>query len=170
MEYLKVAKIIDVVGLKGELKVYTTSSFKNIRYKKGNTLLIELDNDNHQSFTIESYRNKEGNIDVIKFKEINSIDEAKKYINKEILTIKSEKDLKKDQYFYSDLVGLKCFNESNKELGVVNEVSEFSLNLSLKVKTSDNKFVYVPFNDYFIKEISLDKKYIIINEIEGLFE
>lgn len=170
MEYLKVAKILDTVGLKGEVKVYTTSSFKLERYKEGNTLFIESEKDNYLPFKIQSFRNKEGNIDILKFEGINSIDEAKKYLNKEIVVEKDEKILKKDQYFYSDLIGLTCFNIQDKELGKVIEVSEFTGNLSLKVKTLTKKEVYVPFNDIFIERVDLENKKLIINEIEGLFE
>ena len=41
MEYLKVANILAPVGLKGEMKVYTTSTNKDLRYKKNSVLIID---------------------------------------------------------------------------------------------------------------------------------
>ena len=41
-KYLKVGQILKTQGLKGEVRVFSTTSFKDIRYKKGNELFILL--------------------------------------------------------------------------------------------------------------------------------
>ena len=49
MQYLRVARIVNSIGLNGEIKIFSTTSFKEIRYKKGNKLYILVDNERRRS-------------------------------------------------------------------------------------------------------------------------
>ena len=42
MEYLTVGQIVRTVGLKGEVKVYPSTSFRDSRFKKGITFLFSM--------------------------------------------------------------------------------------------------------------------------------
>lgn len=171
IEYLKVAKILSTVGLKGEVRVYTTSTFKNIRYKKNNVLFYLDESNNYKELHIKSYRNKEGNIDYLSFNEITTIEDAQNLLNKELFALKDYSNLKKDEFYYSDLISSKVFDEDNNELGIINDIKEFNANISLELKLNNNyKTIFIPFNDFFIKEIDIDNKKIIIHVIEGLLE
>ena len=44
MEYIEIGKIVNTHGLKGELKIESWSSFDEIRYAKGNTVFLKIDN------------------------------------------------------------------------------------------------------------------------------
>lgn len=169
-EYLKVGTILKPRGLNGEVKVFSTTSFKNIRYKKGNELFIDLGDQNYLTVHIKKYASKEGNIDVLLFEEFNDINSLEPILGKDLLIVKDETVLKKDEYFFSDLEGLIVFDESKNELGKVIKVEEFPSQITLKVEKPDKKTFFVPFNDFFIKEINISNNYIIINVIEGLVE
>lgn len=168
MEYLKVANILAPVGLKGEMKVYTTSTNKDLRYKKNSVLIIddELKSEVH----IEYYREKEKNIDILKFKEINSREDVEKLLKKDLLVIKDSKDLRKDEFFYTDLVSLECFDESNNYLGKIVKVLDYTGIINFSIEKENKKTVNVPFNDFFVKDVSLENKKVIIHTIEGLFD
>ena len=155
-DYLKVGTILKPRGLNGEVKVFSTTSFKNIRYKKGNELFVEIEKDNLLPVHVKKYSAKEGNIDVLQFEE---------YLN-----VKDEKVLKTNEYFFSDLEGLRVLDESKNELGIVSKVEEFPSQITLRVTDKNKKTFFVPFNDFFIKEINISNNYIIINVIEGLLE
>lgn len=170
MEKLKVCKILSTIGLKGEVKVYTTSSFKEIRYKKNNELFY-IENDKENVLTVSSFRNKEGNIDVLTFKEIKTVEDATKILGKELFVEKDESILNDEEYFYSDLISSKVFDEDHNELGVVQGIDEFTANLSLRLKlNSSKKIIYIPFNDVFVKNVDINKKEITIHVIEGLLD
>ena len=68
MQYLRVARIVNSIGLNGEIKIFSTTSFKEIRYKKGNKLYILVDN-NYIPVTVKSFRIKDAKFDAISFKE-----------------------------------------------------------------------------------------------------
>lgn len=168
--YLKVGKIIDTFGLKGEVKVYTTSSLKDLRYSKNYVLYIEL-GDEKLKVSIKSHKEKDKNIDILSFNEFNSINEIEKFVGKELLAIKDSNDLYEDEYFYSDLENSLVFDENKKELGKVIRVNDFNNITNLEVKlNSKDKTIFIPFNDFFVKDVNVSTKTIIIHVIEGLLE
>ena len=79
METLQTGTIVKTVGLKGELKLKSTTFFAEQRYQEGNIVYLSKDGENHQKFTVVSYRSYQG-FDFIYLKEISSIEVAEKYI------------------------------------------------------------------------------------------
>ncbi len=166
--YLKVGKILKPRGLNGEVKVFSTTSFKNIRYKKGNELFVELDKDNLIPVHVKKYSAKEGNIDVLQFEEYQNVNDLDPILGKDLLSVKDDQILKTNEYFFSDLENLLVYDENKNELGKVIKVEEFPSQITLKIEGKDKKSFFVPFNDFFIKEVNISNNYIIINVIEGL--
>jgi len=166
-KYLRVARITKPVGLNGEVKVFSTTTFKNIRYKKGNKLFI-LINDKYKEVTIKRVK-LNGKFDTLAFEEFSSLEEVSSFINIDLFTLKDYEDLKKNQFFYSDLESCLVKDEDNNILGTVDTVEEFPSQLTLKVKIKDSdKFFYVPFIKEFIQDVNIENKTIIIHLIEGL--
>ena len=57
MQLVKVGKIVNTCGLKGELKVMSTSDFIDDRLKKGNVLsAINNEKQINEELTVSSYR------------------------------------------------------------------------------------------------------------------
>ena len=165
MEYLTLGKIIDTFALDGSVKVFSTTSNQDIRYKKGNKVLIEVNGD-IKTFTIASYK-KNGNLDIVRFDEIPSINEAAFLKGKEILVVKNQNDLKEGYFFYSDLKGCSII-ASDEKIGEVVAVEEFPAQITLRCKTKDGKSFFVPFIEQFIKDVNIEKKEIQINYMEGM--
>ena len=164
-QYLTLGKIIDTFSLDGTLKVLSSTSNQDIRYKPGNKVLIKL-NDEMKEFTIASFR-KSGNLDFVRFNEITSVELAKELKGKDILVVKNQEDLKEGYYFYSDLVGCSIVSD-NKELGKVIEVEEFPAQITLRAKTVEGKQFFIPFIKVFIKKVDIQNKTIEINYMEGM--
>ena len=87
MEYLSSGKITSTIGIKGEVKVFNTSSFANVRYKKNNKIYVYY-NDEYLELVIEKSYQKDDKFYVVKFKGINSIEEASKFKNCYLFVIK----------------------------------------------------------------------------------
>jgi 16S rRNA processing protein RimM len=169
-EYLSLGNIYKTVGLKGEVRIYSTSYFSADRYnnKELKFFLSKENNEIVLETTAESYR-QAGNFDVVKFKEINSIEEAEKYLGCEVLVLKDRNFLHKDQYFFDDLVGCEVYDsENNQILGKVIKVEEFPAQPALNVRKQDGKSFYVPFINQFIKKVDIENKRIDIIVIKGL--
>lgn len=160
MGYIEVGRIVNTHALKGEVKI---KSFSNMnRFEKGNTLYLS---DNYIEVKVKSHRVKD-NIDYIILEGYEDINLILPYKNKS-LYIKEEdlEELDENEYYIKDLLDLKVYNEDNKYIGVVKNVTEYPANFMLEIEKEDKKIALVPFRKEFVKEVS-DK--IIIHEIEGL--
>lgn len=169
-KYLKVGKILKTQGLKGEVRVFSTTSFKDIRYKKGNELFIQLKDGSYQSMTINSFYTKGENLDVISFKGYNSVESIEPFLGLEIFAIKDESILFDNEFFYDDLIDLSVFDESHNYIGKVQSVEEFPSQETLKVLKENGKSFFIPFNDFFVKNVDLENEEITIHVIEGLID
>jgi len=168
MEYLKLGTIVDTQGLDGTIKIYSTTSHGEMRYKKGSKVFIYNENtDQRKELTVGSYRHQ-GLFDFVKFIEINSTEEGKEYKGLEVQVAKDRNDLKVGYYFYSDLIGCKVFDQNNNELGEVSNVEEFPAQLTLRVKKLTKGDFFVPFVKEFIKNVNIEEKIITINLIDGM--
>ena len=167
MEFLTVGQVVRTIGLKGEVKIYPSTHFRDTRFKKGSRVFLL--NENHEverELTIKAHRTN-GNCDNLIFEEISSIEEAEKLNKKYLFVEKNQEILGKNEFFYSDLIGMKVDFDNGKEIGVVKAIEEYTSYATLRVKTN-GKDVLIPFVQAFIKSVSLEEKHIIINYIEGL--
>ena len=167
MEFLTVGQVVRTIGLKGEVKIYPSTHFRDTRFKKGSRVFLLNDNNEvERELTIKAHRTN-GNCDNLIFEEISTIEEAEKLNKKYLFVEKNREILGKNEYFYSDLIGMKVDFDNSKEIGVVKAIEEYTSYATLRVKTN-GKDVLIPFVQAFIKSVSLEEKHIIINYIEGL--
>lgn len=169
MEALQTGIIIKTHGLKGELKLKSTTHFASKRYKKGNKVYLSKDGVNFEKFTVKSYRFYQG-FDFVTFNELPDLTAAEKYLGFAAFIDKNTSKLEKGQYYFSDLLGCKVFNNDTKELlGEVIKIEEFPAQINLAVKSSkDEKTYFIPFIEVFIKSVDIETKEIYISVIEGL--
>lgn len=160
---IKFGTLLKPVGLQGELKMFSDSDFIEVRLVKGQTFIVD-----GQKLTI-SKASSVGHVHKVKFKEINSIEEAQKLRQKDVyLEQLDEKDLLEDEYYHSQLLG--CTVVSNDEvLGEVIEVLDYSVHPILKVKSDSHEFM-IPFVKAFVNEVNVESKTIEVTLIEGLYE
>jgi len=167
MEFLTVGQIVRTIGLKGEVKIYPSTHFRDTRFKKGaRVFLLNEQNEIEKELTIKMHRTN-GDCDNVIFEEISSIEEAEKINKKYLFVEKNPEFLGKNEYFYSDLVGMKVDFDNGQSIGVVSAIEEYNSYATLRVKTS-GKDVLIPFVKAFILSVSLEEKHITVKFIEGL--
>ncbi len=168
MNYLTLGKILKTRGLDGTMKVFSSTEFASIRYKKGNTLSLFNEKSNERiEVTVKNYSYSKG-FDYVLFEEIDKIELAEKYIGF-LIQIDREKipPLEDGYYFHSDLIGLTVF-EGEEKIGIVKDVEEFSSVKSLRIKMNNGKSLLLPFIEVFIKKIDLKEKRIDVKLIAGM--
>ncbi len=167
MEFLEVGKIINTHGLRGDVKVTAWTDapedFEDIpkvyiKRKSGDEVL-----------TVSKVKYQKNNL-IIKFKEINDIDEAEKYKG---LTIYADRDdlweLEDGVYYIADLIGLDVYDENGK-IGVIADVFNTGANDIYDVKREGKKNLLLPVIDDVVKEIDLENKRVTVHIMEGLDE
>ena len=167
MEFLTVGQIVRTIGLKGEVKIYPSTHFRDTRFSKGSRVFLLNDkNEIERELTIKLHRTN-GDCDNLIFEEISTIEEAEKINQKFLYVEKDQKFLKNGEFFYTDLVGMTCKFDNGKTIGKVIKIEEYNSYATLRVKTTE-KDVLIPFVQAFVKSVSLEEKKIIVNYIECL--
>lgn len=168
-ELISIGKVLNFHGIKGEVKVgYTRGNEERIETLK--VVYISIDG-NDEKFTVDSVRFHKQHA-LIKFKEINSINEVEKIKG---LDIKISKDiatstLKEDEFFISDLIGMRVLNSDEESIGDVVNVGSNGVAELLEIKDGNGKLHLVPFVKELVPYVSIKDRTIIINNIEGLIE
>lgn len=158
---IKFGTILKPVGLQGEVRVFSDSDFTKERLVKGQRFLVD-----GQTLTV-SKSSSSGNVHKVKFKEINSIEQAEKFRQRDLMIEELDDSLlKEDEYFFTDLIGTQVF-ENNQHVGEVIDVIEASAHPLLKIKTEHEEF-YLPFVKAFVLEVNLNERRVEVNLIEGL--
>jgi len=79
--------------------------------------------------------------------------------------------LEEEEYFISDLIGLKVYDQKENLIGTVNSIlSNASSNDIIEIKLIDNKLKLVPFVDELVPFVSIEENKVIINPIPGLLD
>lgn len=163
MKYYRCGKIMTTHGIKGDLKVLSTSDFD--RFKKGSRLYI-LHQNEYVEVTIKK-ASPFGKYLLVSFEGLEDINLVEKYHLNEIYIAEEDRDeqLEEDEFYYDDLIGLPVYNEANEERGVVEAIKSLP-QCDYLYLLYHGKHYYVPFLNEFVLEIT-DR--IIIHEMEGLF-
>ena len=162
-EYLVIGKIIKVVGLKGELKVYPSTDFSSLRFKTGTTIYL---GEEKKEFEIKNSRNITS-FPLIILKDYEDINLVEGFVNQLIYIEKNVIDLPKNTYYFSDLINCEIIDQNSNYIGKVIIVEDYPAQRTLRVKT-DGKDVLIPFVNAFIKNVDIENKKIYVNIIEGM--
>jgi 16S rRNA processing protein RimM len=163
IEYLRIGKIINTRGLKGEVKVEPlTDDIK--RFESLSEVIME--NDTKDTISIENV-NYHKKFVYIKFKNVNSIEEANAlrgmYL---IINRKDAIELNKDQYFICDLIGLKVYEEK-RYLGELTDVLQTGANDVYIVKNNDKEILLPAIKDVILN-IDIERKTVKVKLLERL--
>lgn len=154
---IKIGKIINTFGLKGEIKIYPyIDYFEDLDF-------IILDNN---KFKIEKSRYQK-NIVIAKLENIDTIEQAEDLKEKDIFIYEDMKpDLPEGTYYIDDLIGFKVVTDEGKVLGNLTNIYNTGANDIYEI---DNNILLPAIKDV-IKQIDLDNKQINVHIIEGLDE
>ncbi|RZD17281.1 MAG: 16S rRNA processing protein RimM [Candidatus Acididesulfobacter guangdongensis] len=103
----------------------------------------------------------------IKIENINSIEDAEKFRNAKVFTKKEQLRLEENEYLVSDLIGLKCLNILNQDLGSVTEIYQGDTDIA-EIQSKDALY-FLPMTDDNIQEIDIKNKVIIVKN-ENLYK
>ncbi len=160
----KIGKIVNTKGLKGEVKILSTSDFKEQRFQKGNELYV-----NEEKLIIRTcYEYK--TFQIVSFEGYNNINDVLKFKNQDVYANPLDRDvLGEHEFFFSDLQDMKIVEGCNI-IGIVVDVLDYGDKTFLRIKKNNEKKVLFPFNFNFIENVDLKNGIININSIEGLLD
>lgn len=166
---LSVGKILNFHGIRGEVKVGYTQG-KEHQLENLKTFFVEKDS-KVITLNVENVRFHK-QFAIIKFKEINSIDEVAEYKG---CFLKSDKNklenyLEEDEFYINDLVDLDVYDSEGNKLGKVSDVVTIGGQDLLSIEDHKNKAHLVPFVQELVPHVDIKQKRIVIRNIPGLIE
>lgn len=165
-EYLELGQIVNVRGLKGEVKLNSFAEDDSI-FETLKTVFIKKKNEMLEK-KIEKVSYTKNQV-VLKFKDCNSIDEAEALRNTYLLVKKEDLgELPEGVYYLADLIGLDVYTEEDELLGKVDDIYSTGANDIYVVKNEDGKEKLLPGIDEVIKNIDIEAGRITVNLLEGL--
>lgn len=159
MKKLKIGKIVNTHGIKGELKILSDSDFVEDRFAVGNTLYLE----SGAEVEVTSFRQHQGNV-LITINNLEDINLVEKYKNQDVYFDLSKIPQRKEGYYLFQLEDLDVYLD-NEKVGKVIEVTKPSQTV-LRIQLKDRE-ILLPYVDVFVEKVDLENNRIDIKLIEG---
>lgn len=156
-DILRVGKIVNTHGLKGEVKVIALTDDSK-RYNDLDFVLIDGVERKIQGCKFQKDRV------IVKIEGIDSIEEAEKYKNK-YMEIPREYavPLEEDTYYIADIIGCNVYDTSGKSLGEVYDVIQTKNNDVYWIRKP--KELLIPVLLEIVTDINIDNRKIIIKPV-----
>ena len=167
MEYIKVGRIINTHGIRGELKVFPLTD----NLDRFDDLKIVYIGNNKEKVEIEQVKYHKG-LAIIKLKEFDNINQVLKFKDDFLyIDVEDKVELPEDHYFIFDIVDCNVYDTKGRKIGVVTDVLQYTSNDVYVVKDKEkNKEYLIPAVKEFVVDIDVENKKIIIDPIEGMIE
>ena len=163
MTLIKIGKIVNTHGIKGELRLLSKFPYKDKVFINNMTIYI----DKKDKEIINTYR-KHKNFDMITLKDYNNINEVLKYKGKNVYVNDSDIKLDNNKYLDEELIGLNVIYEDNNK-GTIVDIERYDMTVLFNIKNNDKEYL-IPYNDNIIDKIDINNKRIYIKDIKGLFD
>lgn len=162
---LEVGQIVNTYGIKGFVKVNPLVDNNN-QFKSFKTLYIQKKN-NVQELQVEEVKFSK-NLVLLKFKGIETIEQAEELRNIYIQAKRSDIRLEKGAYFIVDLIGLEVYTEEGELLGILKEVLQPGANDVYIVENEAKKEILLPAIPDVVKKVDIEGKKMIVRLLKGL--
>lgn len=161
MKLIKIGKIVNTHGIKGELRLLSKFPYKDKVFIKNTPIYVNKDNKE----IINTYR-RHKNFDMITLEGYNNINEVLKYKGKYVYISEEDIALEDNEYLDEDIIGLNVICE-NINKGTVVDIERYDKTTLLVIKNNDKEYL-VPYNENIIEKIDIQNKIIYIKNIIGL--
>jgi len=156
---ITLGKIVGVFGVKGWVKLFSETRPREQIFKY-NPWLLDLNGTIVETEVLDGRQQGKGLI--ASLKGYTDCDAARQLVGAEILIPQDSLPATGiNEYYWSQLGGLKVVNQQGIELGVVSHLFETGANDVLVVKGDKERLI--PFTEFAVVEVDLDSKKIIVD-------
>lgn len=167
-EMLRVGVISSTHGVRGEVKVYPTTDdperfldLDEVTLDAGREqIVLEIQN-------VKFFKN----MVILKFKGYDNINDIEKYKGRDLLIRRDQAvELDEDEYFVTDLIGLRVEAEDGTVLGELKEVMPTGANDVYIVQQENGKEILLPAIKDCILDVDLEQGIMKIHVMDGLLD
>lgn len=165
-QYLEIGKIVNLHGLRGEIKV--------VPWCDDPAFLCDFETlylgESHKPVTVTDARLQKGNV-LMHLEGVDTAEDAEKLRNQILYMDRDEVELEEGVYFIQDLVGLTVVDaDSEKNYGKLTDVFQTGANDVYEVSAEDGTKVLIPAIPDVIIKTDLENGVMQIRPLEGLFD
>ena len=187
MEKIKIGKIVNAVGLKGEVKVYSYAG-ENDRFEKLDRIIAgSSQSGSSQSggakraackkpqsdmeFEIEKVRYQK-NMVILKLRGVDDRNQAEALKDMDVFITEDDlEELPDDTFYVRDLIGCQVVDiNDGKKLGVVSDLIQNSAQDIYQIDLAEGGQALIPAVEQFIKNVDIENKTITVSLIPGLID
>ncbi len=162
MEKIKIGKIVNAVGLKGEVKVYNYSDSEEV-YERTPEIYA-----GDRLLKVQNVRMQK-NMVILKLSGIDDRNAAEAAKGTELFITEADlPELPEGQFYIRDLIGMEVEEQGGSFHGFVTDVLQNTAQDIFEVKRDDGKTVLIPKVDAFVQKIDGKERLITVTLIEGL--
>ena len=166
MSSVLIGQIVNVHGIKGEVKIYPyTDDVDSLAKKLKKVYLDEAMTKSYKS----TCRIQNGML-LVKLSEIDTVEKAESLRKKYVYISEDDLDeLDEDNYYVKDLLGSDIIDiTTNESIGKLDYVFNTGANDVYEITKSDNTKIYLPAIKQVIKKVDIKSKKIYVEIMEGL--
>lgn len=162
-EYVRIGKIVNTHGIKGELRLLSNFKYKDRVFIQNRRIYI---GDEKDEVIITGYRHHKI-FEMITIEGYDNINEVLRFLNKDVFVKKNDLSLGKKEFLDEDLINLNViFN--NEEVGYIVAVRQINPKNKIIEAMINDKITMIPYHEDFIKDVDLDNKKVELELIEGM--
>lgn len=168
MDKIVIGKIVNVVGLKGEVKVYSYAEEPD-RFERLEKIFLGTEEKNTE-YVVTKVRYK-GDMVILTLDGVTDRNAAEAL--KGLMVLMDEADLEElpeGVYYIKDLIGMKVVSDSGVELGTLKDINTNTAQRVYEVARPGKPDILIPGVDEFILDTDIDNRVITVKVIEGLYE
>ncbi|WP_042471870.1 ribosome maturation factor RimM [Bacillus ndiopicus] len=170
MEWFNVGRIVNTHGIRGEVRVISTTDFEDTRFAIGSKLAVFKKDEKRPIWVIVESARRHKNFILLTFEGMNNINLVEPFKEGLLKVTKdqlADDELEENEYYYFEIKDCEVFSEEGEKIGVITDILETGANDVWEVK-GPKKTHYIPYIEDVVKEIDVDNKKIIIHVMEGL--
>jgi 16S rRNA processing protein RimM len=164
MNMIKIGEVVNVVGLRGELKIYPYSENKE-RFETLKTVYFD-----DTQVVIEKVRYKD-NLVILKIQGVDDRSGADACRGKEVFM--NDEDLEVlpvGTYYIKDILGFLVEDVNHGMIGTLKDVRDNGAQNLFIIETTKGGELLVPAVEQFFTGVDLDRKVIMVDLLEGMYE
>lgn len=167
-EWATIGKIVAPFGIRGELKVRSSTDIPN-RFVTLDAIYLSP---SYARYAIEGVRPYKGeDMLLLKLRGIDDATAAEAIRDGDIcVPLSALPQLPPDSYYQHDIVGLQVFNLDGILIGVIDDIMPTGGNDVYIIKAPDSKQILIPAIKEVIKQIDLIRRVMYIDPIRGLLD
>ncbi|USG67746.1 ribosome maturation factor RimM [Brevibacillus ruminantium] len=166
--YYNVGKLVNTQGLRGEVRVISTTDFPDERFEKGKELYLFHPTLAQPLLLKVATRRQQKDFEILSFEGYSSINDVEKYKGGELKISEDELlELEEDEFYIHQLVGCEVVTDTGEELGKIVDVLQPGANDVWVVKGKRGE-ILLPYIDDCIKEVDIAGKRVVCHLMEGL--